>query len=45
MIKKEAENIKKCNDLKIEVWCLWDVKTGAILKIIYKIHEQQPGKA
>ena len=45
MIKKEAEKIQKYNDLKIEVWRLWVVKTEVILKLIYKIPEQQPGKA
>ena len=45
MIKNEAEKIKKYNGFKTEVWCLWVVKTEVILKIVYKIPEQQPWKA
>jgi len=45
LIKKEAENIQKYNDLKIEIWCLWNVKTEVTAKIIHKIPEQQPEEA
>ena len=39
MIKKEAEKIQKNKNLKIAVWCLWNLKTEMIL-----IPEQQPEK-
>lgn len=39
MIKKEAEKIQKYKNLKIAVWCLWNLKAEMIL-----IPEQQPGK-
>jgi len=45
VIKNVAQKIQKCNHLKIDVWCLWNVKTEVILKIIRKIPEQQLGKA
>ena len=45
VIKNVAEKVQKYNHLKIEVWCLWNVKTEVILKIIHKIPEQQPRKS
>jgi len=45
LIKNEPEKITKFDGFKTEVWRLWVVKTEVILKIVYKIPEQQIWKA
>jgi len=54
VIKKEAEKILKCKDLKIEIKLMWNVKTkvipviigatGTISKLFIKYVSNIPGK-
>jgi hypothetical protein len=55
VIKKDAEKILKCKDIKIEIQRMWNVKakvipiiieaTGTISKITQTVPEQHIGKA
>jgi len=53
VIKKEAEKILKYKDHKIEMQCMWNIKTKVIpvimaatgtISVIQKIREQHTGK-